>query len=199
MKLLESEGGVASGGSAALTAEFRQLVDAGAVKEQNECLHTSPDSAREQGQGRWSYAAVFGLHSTVPAIDEPGGCNAATPLACALAAKLQAIPSIRLVRLGFSAVDPQTHIRPHWGPTNTQLKAHLGLVVPRSADGARCASLRVGGEERGWEVGRAALFDDSFLHEVWNNCSSQRLVLQAVFAHPDLVARQAGRRGGGEL
>ena len=59
-----------------------------------------------------------------------------------------------------------THIRPHFGPTNTQLKAHLGLVVPqRSGDGtaAPCTTMRVGQEERAWEEGKALLFDDSFL------------------------------------
>ena len=48
--------------------------------------------------------------------------------------------------------------------------------------------VRVGGEERGWVEGQALLFDDSFLHEVRNNCSSRRVVLQAVFAHPGLSA-----------
>ena len=57
-------------------------------------------------------------------------------------------------------MESQTHIRPHWGPTNTQIKAHLGLVVPRQPDGGRCTSLRVGDEEREWEVGKALLFDD---------------------------------------
>ena len=64
-------------------------------------------------------------------------------------------------------------------------------------DGERCTSLRVAGEERAWKVGEAVLFDDSFLHEVWNNCTEQRLVLQAVFAHPDLV--RAGDRQQREL
>ena len=67
---------------------------------------------------------------------------------------------MQLVRLGYSLVESQTHIRPHWGPTNTQIKAHLGLVVPRQPDGGRCTSLRVGDEEREWEVGKALLFDD---------------------------------------
>ena len=119
---------------------------------------------------------------------------------------------MQLVRLGYSLVESQTHIRPHWGPTNTQIKAHLGLAVPRQPDGGRCTSLRVGDEEREWEVGKALLFDDrwarpsqnakptslraspccnSWIHEVYNNCTESRLVLQAVFAHPALVGADA--------
>lgn len=74
------------------------------------------------------------------------------------------------------------------------------------AGGLRCTSLLVGEEERGWSEGRAVLFDDSFVHEVWNNCSSVRVVLQAVFTHPGLVGgvgggggarHQSGRQGAG--
>ena len=60
--------------------------------------------------------------------------------------------------------------------------------MPTASDGSCCTTLRVGGEERGWVEGQALLFDDSFLHEVRNNCSSRRVVLQAVFAHPGLSA-----------
>ena len=95
---------------------------------------------------------------------------------------------MKLVRLGYSAVEPNVHIRPHWGPSNAQLKAHLGVVVPTAEDGSFCTTLRVGAEERGWVEGQALLFDDSFLQEARNNCSRRRLVLQAVFSHPGLPA-----------
>jgi hypothetical protein len=39
-------------------------------------------------------------------------------------------------------------------------------------------------------------FDDSFEHEVWNDCkSASRSVFQLVFAHPDLEARGVAREG----
>ena len=106
---------------------------------------------------------------------------------------------MKLLRLGYSAVDAATHIRPHWGPTNTQLKAHLGLIVPRQRGGERCTTLTVGGETREWKEGRAELFDDSFLHEVWNNCSSERLILQAVFVHPDVFGSGSASEARKEL
>ena len=43
---------------------------------------------------------------------------------------------------------PGTHIRPHCGVTNTQLKAHLGVLVPAAPRG--CAAFTVGGEASHW-------------------------------------------------
>ena len=50
---------------------------------------------------------------------------------------------------------------------------HLPLVVPEPE---RCG-IRVAGEARRWEVGKAMIFDDAFEHEVWNEGASARAVL----------------------
>lgn len=42
----------------------------------------------------------------------------------------QAAPGMKVGQAKFSALYPFTHIRPHCGPTNARLRAHLGLVVP---------------------------------------------------------------------
>jgi hypothetical protein len=55
-----------------------------------------------------------------------------------------------------------TWIRPHFGMTNSQLKLHLGLIVPAKYDGMAgstgsnepCARMRVGNSTRGWEEGK---------------------------------------------
>jgi aspartate beta-hydroxylase len=65
--------------------------------------------------------------------------------------------------------------------TNTKIKLHLGVVVPTN-----CATLRVGNETRSWEEGKVLLFDDSFEHEVRNDCGSDRVVFQLVIRHPDI-------------
>lgn len=53
-------------------------------------------------------------------------------------------------------------------------------------------------ETRGWAEGAVIYFDDSFEHEVRNNCASERVVFQVVFVHPDLslsvAAMHAGRQ-----
>ena len=52
---------------------------------------------------------------------------------------------------------------------------HAGAAVPD-------------GRVRAWRQGRAFLFDDSFEHEVVNNCDAERVVFQLVFEHPELAA-----------
>lgn len=91
-----------------------------------------------------------------------------------------------------SAVQPNTWIQPHYGHTNAQLKFHLGLIVPVDAStGAACAHFRVGPQPyRSWQQGSALLFDDSFNHEVWNNCTTKRVIFQLVVVHPDLLTKQ---------
>ena len=98
------------------------------------------------------------------------------------------------MRLGYSSLEAAARIRPHWGPSNTQLKAHLGLIVPTNGGGdgggggGACTELVVGGKSKTWQEGKVLFFDDSFLHHVWNNCSAPRVVLQAVFHHPSYTA-----------
>ena len=69
-----------------------------------------------------------------------------------------------------------------------QLKIHLGLVVP----GEGCSTFAIDGDERGWEEGKAILFDDSFEHEVHNRCEGRRAVFQVVFLHPQLWEAAGG-------
>lgn len=84
----------------------------------------------------------------------------------------------------FSMLRPRTHVRPHCGPTNTRIRCHLPLRVPRGA------VLRVAGQARPWRRGRALLFDDSFEHEAENPSRSPRVVLLFDVWHPDLTARE---------
>lgn len=71
----------------------------------------------------------------------------------------------------FSILEPHASIRPHTGPVNVRLVAHLGLIVPD-----RCA-FRVGGEVRRWRSGEAFVFDDSIEHEAWNESDQMRAIL----------------------
>lgn len=60
---------------------------------------------------------------------------------------------------------------------------HLPLIVPEPK---KCG-IRVAGETRQWEVGKALLFDDAFEHEVWNDGDNERVVLLFDVWHPDLT------------
>lgn len=82
--------------------------------------------------------------------------------------------------LYFSVLEPGSHIPPHVGITNTRLIAHFPLIAPE-----RCG-IRVGGETRQWEPGKAIVFDDMTTHEAWNDSESIRVVLIADLWRPEL-------------
>ena len=84
----------------------------------------------------------------------------------------------------FSRLGPRTHIPAHCGPSNTVLRAHLGLAVPEGCE------MRVGKETRSWQEERCLLFDDSFEHEVWNRSEESRVVLMFYVYHPDLTVTE---------
>jgi aspartate beta-hydroxylase len=71
----------------------------------------------------------------------------------------------------FSILDAKTRIPPHTGVNNTRLIVHLPLIVPPGCE------FRVGGERRGWEPGKAFVFDDTIEHEAWNGSDEPRAVL----------------------
>ncbi len=80
----------------------------------------------------------------------------------------------------FSAVNPHTHILPHFGPTNKKLRLHFALV------GTSGTRLRARDEVGVFEEGRARVFDDSFDHEAWHDGDTTRINLIVDFWHPDL-------------
>ena len=86
-------------------------------------------------------------------------------------------------------ISGNTTIPPHAGPTNSRLRAHLGLIVPKKGE----VNIRVGNETVGWKPGKWTVIDDSFEHEVVNNGNGPRLILLVDFRHPD-VGRSEGHR-----
>lgn len=93
-------------------------------------------------------------------------------------ALLESLPRFERHHIMFSALNPRSHIPPHVGVMNGILRGHLPLIVPEGC------TIRAGEEERRWEEGKVLVFDDSFLHEVWNRSDSLRVVLFINFWHP---------------
>jgi tetratricopeptide (TPR) repeat protein len=91
----------------------------------------------------------------------------------------------------FSIVKPKSRIPAHVGHSNVKLGVHFPLVVPPDC------GFKVGGEVRHWQPGECLIFDDGFVHEVWNDSDSHRVVLIFDIWHPDLDA--AERRALDEL
>lgn len=83
----------------------------------------------------------------------------------------------------FSVLKPHTHIPPHTGVINGRLTVHLPLIVPEN-----CGALCAGGQPRGWQAGQCLVFDDSFVHEAWNQSGHTRVVLIFDIWNPHLTA-----------
>ncbi|NES83261.1 MAG: aspartyl/asparaginyl beta-hydroxylase domain-containing protein [Moorea sp. SIO2B7] len=74
----------------------------------------------------------------------------------------------------FSILLPGKHIPEHRGPYKGIIRCLLALKVPEPKEKCR---IRVGDETRHWEEGKTMIFDDSFLHEAWNETDDVRVVL----------------------
>jgi aspartate beta-hydroxylase len=91
-------------------------------------------------------------------------------------AVLESLPLMRIAdhapEILFSVLAPHTHIPPHTGVINGRLTVHLPLIVPEN-----CGALRAGDQMRPWHEGECLIFDDSFVHEAWNDSDHTRVVL----------------------
>ncbi len=112
---------------------------------------------------------------------------------CALAPKTAAllarIPGVYTAF--FSVLEPNQHIKAHWGYWKGFVRYHLGVVIPDNNRDEKCwirinthAQARGGdkaaieqGEKYFWHDGDAVLFDDTFLHEAANQTDQVRVVL----------------------
>lgn len=74
----------------------------------------------------------------------------------------------------FSIMESHTALSPHRGLYKGVLRYHLGLIVPQPGD---LCGLRVDGAVYHWEVGKSLIFDDTYIHEAWNNSDEIRVVL----------------------
>jgi aspartate beta-hydroxylase len=126
-------------------------------------------------EGRWS--VLF--------LDQRGSRNKDVWELCPVTASIIDAHAAATDRAGvsyFSCLEPGTRVAPHRGPTNMRLRCHLGIDIPD------CCGLKVGGVEKSWKKGRCLVFDDSFVHEVWNLSDRRRVVLIVDIWHPDLTS-----------
>lgn len=81
----------------------------------------------------------------------------------------------------FSVLRPGAYIQPHRGAFKGYLRLHLGVTVPGETD--KCG-IRIGSNTYHWEEGRTLIFDDTFMHDAFNNADSERVVLYVDFIRP---------------
>jgi len=92
---------------------------------------------------------------------------------------LRGIPGMKTAM--FSILAPKKHVPEHRGPYKGVLRYHLGLIIPEPRTSCR---IRVANEVRSWQEGKSLIFDDSHLHEAWNDSESWRVVLFVDFLRP---------------
>ena len=74
----------------------------------------------------------------------------------------------------FSILEPGKKIIPHKGPSTGCLRYHLGLKIPK--DKENCY-ITVNDEKYHWEEGKGLIFDDTYIHSVYNNTDEPRIIL----------------------
>ena len=86
-----------------------------------------------------------------------------------------------------SVIDGGSLVRPHTGCCNSRLRVHFGITIPDNC------GIIVDGEARTWTEGQCMVFDDSFVHSVWQNSTQVRIILIVDIWHPNLdeSAREA--------
>ena len=90
------------------------------------------------------------------------------PQTCLL---LKRIPGI--YQCFFSILDPQKNIPAHNGSYRGYLRYHLGLKVPTKNP----PYIRIKDQYYTWTESGSVLFDDSWNHQVTNQCNSERVIL----------------------
>jgi ornithine lipid ester-linked acyl 2-hydroxylase len=81
----------------------------------------------------------------------------------------------------FSIFAPHKRIPPHDGPYKGVVRYHLGLRVPEPEE---LVGIKVGGQLAHWREGKSLVFDDTFVHEAWNDSDETRVVLFVDFVRP---------------
>jgi ornithine lipid ester-linked acyl 2-hydroxylase len=130
----------------------------------------SPDQMRIARGTNWRTFILYGFGTK---LDK--NCRQA-PITASLLAK---VPNIQSA--WFSILGPNYHIPPHRGVTKGILRAHLGLIIPR--DSKNCY-MRVDDNIKVWEQGKIFVFDDTYVHEVYNNTDDDRVILLLDFDRP---------------
>jgi aspartate beta-hydroxylase len=113
-------------------------------------------------------------------IDHPGN-QAKFPFTASLFKHNKSIQSVAI-----SFLEGQKHIPTHRGPFRGVLRYHLGLVIPRNTDGSSTSRLRINGLIHELSEGHGLLWDDTFLHEAWNDSESVRAVMLIDVVRPDM-------------
>jgi len=97
------------------------------------------------------------------------------------AAKAAVARCPQMTTVGFSALEPHSHIAEHVGTNRGALRYQLPVVVPGEPGQCR---IRIGDEMVVWEEGRSVVFDLKVNHEAWNDADGRRVLFMIETAMP---------------
>ena len=66
------------------------------------------------------------------------------------------------------------------------MRFHLGLIIPKQADGRPATIMMINHEEKRISDGECMLWDDTFEHEVMNNADQARIALLLDVWRPEM-------------
>jgi len=99
-------------------------------------------------------------------------CNPTAMKMCpATCAVVDSIPAIRSAM--FTVLPPGVRLTPHHDPIASSLRYHFGLLTPNSD---QCA-MTLDGVEYPWFDGEGLLFDQTYLHSIFNRTDIVRVIL----------------------
>jgi len=96
----------------------------------------------------------------------------------------KASPTIQSVSVSF--LEAGKHIPAHRGPFRGVLRYHLGLVIPLNQDGTASNRMRIDGAMYTLGEGGELLWDDTYMHEAWNDSDSIRAALLLDIIRPQM-------------
>ena len=158
-----------------LQAEARTAITRPMTPYVGETYRADPTWKTLAGRNQWASFHLFKSGERIP--KNCAACPATDALLRSL--PLADIPH-HAPEAFFSVLQPRTRIPPHYGISNIKLTVHMPLIVPGSC------GIRVDNEQRTWQPGQCMIFDDSFLHEAWNDSDEVRIVLIFEVWNPDL-------------
>jgi aspartate beta-hydroxylase len=166
--------------SEALTQEFVKVVD-------NE-IALRPYVRGSKGGGDWSNLADSLEWSSLHLYENGRGQKDALKRYPKTANALTQLPLVECAghcpEAFFSILRAGTQLPAHFGQANYKLTAHLPLIIPPDC------GIKVGGETRNWTLGQCLVFNDTFLHNAWNNSQQDRAVLIFEVWNPHVEAAE---------
>ncbi len=86
-------------------------------------------------------------------------------------ALLQSIPTVKAAM--FAELPPGGKLNRHRDPYAGSVRFHMGLVTPNDD----ACYIEVDGQRHSWRDGQAVVFDETYIHEAYNNTEHNRIIL----------------------